>query len=322
MPPWRPPSGIGRTATTPARFASRRTGTLDRAFVGRNCSPSPRASRHFCLPFKRRHKHPHRPFDLSPPLRHVADYIANLPMSATASAGSPNSVLLWKDAVIHFVARTPPGRRQEEAAGVPRAHSGARERPFRARFAPTSDVRSTATASPGGKGDKGLARKRVFISFDYDNDRDLPGNLVAQARESASPFGPSSPASRCACVASTRRRRAAARSATPRASRRASGDSLHRTGRRRGGNDPGARSEVGEVGRPGHCRPRARRPPALRHPDRSRARTALRRQETSRMVPVACTAFLDHYAPGSYTCFDELRGKSCEKLAPQYPHGF
>ena len=45
-------------------------------------------------------------------------------------------------------------------------------------------------------------------------------------------------------------------------------------------------------------------------------------QETSRMVPVACTAFLDHYAPGSYTCFDELRGKSCEKLAPQYPHGF
>ena len=109
-------------------------------------------------------------------------------MSATASAVCPNSVHLWNDAVIHFVARTPPGRRQEEAAGVPRAHSEARERPFRARFAPTSDVRSTATASPGGKGDKGLARKRVFISFDYDNDRDLPGNLVAQARESASPF--------------------------------------------------------------------------------------------------------------------------------------
>ena len=33
-----------------------------------------------------------------------------------------------------------------------------------------------------------MARKRVFISFDYDNDRDLPGNLVAQAKRSESPF--------------------------------------------------------------------------------------------------------------------------------------
>ena len=33
-----------------------------------------------------------------------------------------------------------------------------------------------------------MARKRVFISFDYDNDKDLPGNLVAQAKRSDSPF--------------------------------------------------------------------------------------------------------------------------------------
>ena len=33
-----------------------------------------------------------------------------------------------------------------------------------------------------------MARRRVFISFDYDNDRDLPGNLVAQAKRSESPF--------------------------------------------------------------------------------------------------------------------------------------
>ena len=33
-----------------------------------------------------------------------------------------------------------------------------------------------------------MARKHVFISFDYDNDRDLPGNLVAQAKRSESPF--------------------------------------------------------------------------------------------------------------------------------------
>ena len=33
-----------------------------------------------------------------------------------------------------------------------------------------------------------MARKRVFISFDYDNDRELPGNLVAQAAQSESPF--------------------------------------------------------------------------------------------------------------------------------------
>ena len=30
--------------------------------------------------------------------------------------------------------------------------------------------------------------KSVFISFDYDNDRDLPGNLVAQAARTDSPF--------------------------------------------------------------------------------------------------------------------------------------
>ena len=33
-----------------------------------------------------------------------------------------------------------------------------------------------------------MARKRVFISFDYDNDKNLPGNLVAQAKRSDSPF--------------------------------------------------------------------------------------------------------------------------------------
>ncbi|MDE0704061.1 MAG: TIR domain-containing protein [Rhodospirillaceae bacterium] len=33
-----------------------------------------------------------------------------------------------------------------------------------------------------------MARKRVFISFDYDNDKALPGNLVAQAERSESPF--------------------------------------------------------------------------------------------------------------------------------------
>ena len=31
-------------------------------------------------------------------------------------------------------------------------------------------------------------KKRVFISFDYDNDRDLPGNLVHQAKQHDSPF--------------------------------------------------------------------------------------------------------------------------------------
>lgn len=30
--------------------------------------------------------------------------------------------------------------------------------------------------------------KRVFISFDYDNDKDLPGNLRAQAARPDSPF--------------------------------------------------------------------------------------------------------------------------------------
>ena len=33
-----------------------------------------------------------------------------------------------------------------------------------------------------------MATKSVFISFDYDNDRDLPGNLVAQAARPDSPF--------------------------------------------------------------------------------------------------------------------------------------
>lgn len=30
--------------------------------------------------------------------------------------------------------------------------------------------------------------KRVFVSFDYDHDKDLHGNLVAQAKRSDSPF--------------------------------------------------------------------------------------------------------------------------------------
>ena len=33
-----------------------------------------------------------------------------------------------------------------------------------------------------------MTTKGVFISFDYDNDKDLPGNLVAQARNPESPF--------------------------------------------------------------------------------------------------------------------------------------
>ena len=33
-----------------------------------------------------------------------------------------------------------------------------------------------------------MSGKRVFISFDFDNDKDLPGNLVAQANEKKSPF--------------------------------------------------------------------------------------------------------------------------------------
>ena len=33
-----------------------------------------------------------------------------------------------------------------------------------------------------------MATKSVFISFDYDNDKDLPGNLVAQAVRPDSPF--------------------------------------------------------------------------------------------------------------------------------------
>ena len=33
-----------------------------------------------------------------------------------------------------------------------------------------------------------MTTKGVFISFDYDNDKDLPGNLVAQAGRPESPF--------------------------------------------------------------------------------------------------------------------------------------
>ena len=33
-----------------------------------------------------------------------------------------------------------------------------------------------------------MATRSVFISFDYDHDNDLRGNLVAQARDSESPF--------------------------------------------------------------------------------------------------------------------------------------
>ena len=33
-----------------------------------------------------------------------------------------------------------------------------------------------------------MATKSVFISFDYDNDNDLRGNLVAQAKRPDSPF--------------------------------------------------------------------------------------------------------------------------------------
>lgn len=33
-----------------------------------------------------------------------------------------------------------------------------------------------------------MATKSVFISFDYDHDKDLRGDLVAQAERSDSPF--------------------------------------------------------------------------------------------------------------------------------------
>ncbi len=33
-----------------------------------------------------------------------------------------------------------------------------------------------------------MTTKSVFISFDYDNDNDLPGNLVDQAKNPESPF--------------------------------------------------------------------------------------------------------------------------------------
>ncbi len=33
-----------------------------------------------------------------------------------------------------------------------------------------------------------MTTESVFISFDYDNDKDLPGNLVAQAARPDSPF--------------------------------------------------------------------------------------------------------------------------------------
>ena len=33
-----------------------------------------------------------------------------------------------------------------------------------------------------------MAKKRVFISFDFDNDADLRDNLVAQSKRPESPF--------------------------------------------------------------------------------------------------------------------------------------
>ena len=33
-----------------------------------------------------------------------------------------------------------------------------------------------------------MARKRVFISFDFDNDKELRGDLVAQSQDPRSPF--------------------------------------------------------------------------------------------------------------------------------------
>ena len=33
-----------------------------------------------------------------------------------------------------------------------------------------------------------MTRKKVFISFDYDNDSDIKGSLVAQAKKDDSPF--------------------------------------------------------------------------------------------------------------------------------------
>ena len=33
-----------------------------------------------------------------------------------------------------------------------------------------------------------MAKKRVFISFDFDNDKDLRGDLVAQSHDPRSPF--------------------------------------------------------------------------------------------------------------------------------------
>ena len=33
-----------------------------------------------------------------------------------------------------------------------------------------------------------MAKKRVFISFDFDNDKDLRGDLVAQSQDPRSPF--------------------------------------------------------------------------------------------------------------------------------------
>ena len=34
-----------------------------------------------------------------------------------------------------------------------------------------------------------MTRKRVFVSFDFDNDNELRGNLIAQAKMPDSPFG-------------------------------------------------------------------------------------------------------------------------------------
>ena len=33
-----------------------------------------------------------------------------------------------------------------------------------------------------------MTKKKVFISFDYDNDSDIKGSLVAQAKNDDSPF--------------------------------------------------------------------------------------------------------------------------------------
>ena len=42
--------------------------------------------------------------------------------------------------------------------------------------------------SPSPTGDRFVAKKRAFISFDFDHDKDLRGNLVSQAKDPNSPF--------------------------------------------------------------------------------------------------------------------------------------